>query len=268
MADMAFLVDTTKCTGCKACQVACKQWNNLPAEETGSFYDKEYTYPVRLSHITYNHVLFSGILKNEGRISWQMMHKKCYHCEIPNCKAVCPADAIKKNDSWVVIDQNRCIGCRECEKACIYGVPHVSENSYNKYGSDEIITRGKAYKCHACTITQRDVPACADACPGGALTYNYRITVVEHAKKRLKLVSNEYPNASIYGIEQFGGLHVITILKDRPQKFGLEKKPVPVKTGSYDKTKKLYNILSFFAPGFPSIKKYVYKFSKNILKNT
>lgn len=267
MADKAFLVDTTKCIGCKACQVACKQWNNLPADEINSFYKSEYTFPNQLSHSTYNHVVFSDFIRDEDKISWQMMHKKCNHCEIPNCMTVCPEEAISKNDCWVVIDQDKCIGCGECEKACIYDVPHVSDKDYNKSGSGGFIDKGKAYKCHACTITQRDVPACASVCPSGALIYDHRITIIEQAKKRLELVAKEYPNASIYGTEQFGGLHVITILKDSPEKFGLEKKPKPVKTGLNSKAKSLYNILSLLTPGMPFLKKYVYKFSKNITKN-
>ncbi|MBN2041758.1 MAG: 4Fe-4S dicluster domain-containing protein [Spirochaetes bacterium] len=268
MADKAFLVDTTKCIGCKACQVACKQWNNLPEEKSDSFFEKEYTYPDRLSHITYNHIVFSDIQKDsENKTFWQMMHKKCNHCEIPNCMAVCPADAVYKEDCWVLINESKCIGCGECEKACIYNVPQVSDRDYYKPGSDQFISRGKAYKCHACMLNKRDIPACADVCPTGALTYDHRITIIEKAKKRIKAVSVEFPEANIYGTDQFGGLHVITILKDKPYKFGLERRPKPVKSGLNNKTKALYGILAMFTPGIPFIRKFVYKFSKTISKN-
>ena len=81
MADKAFLVDTSKCQGCRACQVACKQWNGLPAEKTEFFAGPEYTNPGKLSAITWNHVIFFPIDRsNESRPIWTIMHKKCFHC--------------------------------------------------------------------------------------------------------------------------------------------------------------------------------------------
>ena len=226
--DLAFLVDTTKCIGCKSCQTACKQWNNLPSEDYSV--SENYTYPKELSAITFNHVIFSDIIHADtGKNDWQMMHKKCFHCEIPNCKTVCPAEAIYKSDYWVVIDQDKCIGCGECEKACIYKVPHVASRDYNEYGTDRFINRNKAYKCHACTIKQKDIPACVTACPVGAIIIDYRVKIAAIAKKRLKQIRSEFPDASIYGLNEFGGLHVITILKDSPDKFGLDTNPQPVK---------------------------------------
>ncbi|MFH0976486.1 MAG: 4Fe-4S dicluster domain-containing protein [Spirochaetota bacterium] len=265
MADKAFLVDTTKCTGCKACQAACKQWNNLPAEEKPSF-PKEYTCPESLSAITFNHVIIQKMeIPASDRIVFQMMHKKCFHCEVPNCRTVCPADAVYKNDYWVVIDREKCIGCRECEKACIYGVPHVADRDYNEYGTGRFINKNKAYKCHACTEKTRDVPACVSVCPSDALTFDYRLKIAANAKKRLKAVKNEFPNASIYGLEEFGGLHVITILKDSPDKFGLEKNPAPIKAKRAENRKEIYGVLSRFAFGLPSLKRAFYKLSKHLI---
>lgn len=265
MADKAFLVDTTKCMGCRACQVACKQWNNLPAEDTKFFEGTEYTNPKDLSAITYNHVLFSELDRsNEDKPVWQIMHKKCYHCETPNCLTVCPEKAISKKDGWVVIDQSKCIGCGACEENCIYGVPHVNEKDLRQYGTEKPIIKGRSYKCHACTVNEREIPACAYACPTGALTVGDRVSQLANAEKRLAQVKGEYPNASIYGKEQFGGLHVITILKDKPEKYGLDVNPVPVEARRAKNTNDLYAILSLFTFGMPSLKRTAYKISKNL----
>jgi formate dehydrogenase iron-sulfur subunit len=262
MADKAFLVDTTKCTGCKACQAACKQWNNLPVEETFSF-PQEYTNPKELSAITFNHVIISALENADpGKPALQMMHKKCFHCEIPNCLTVCPADAIYKNDYWVVIDREKCIGCGECVRACIYNVPHLTDKDYNEYATGGFINKNKAYKCHACTLKEREIPACVSVCPGNALTFDYRLKIVANAKRRLKAIVKDFPNASIYGFEEFGGMHVITILKDSPEKSGLPKNPRPIKAKNIKDGKEYYGLLSGFAFGVPALKRAIYKLSK------
>ena len=81
--------------------------------------------------------------------------------------------------------------------------------------------KDKSYKCHACTVNKREIPACVSTCTTGALSISFRIDVIQKAKKRLEDIKKEYPHSSIYGITQFGGLHVITLLKGPPEKFGL-----------------------------------------------
>ena len=212
MSGYAFLVDTTKCSGCRACQVACKQWNNLPAEKTEFFGGPEYTNPAALSAITLNHVVFFPVDRsNPEKPVWTIMHKKCYHCAEANCVAVCPQKAISKKDGWTIIDQSKCIGCGACMEACLYGVPSVLSDEVKTYGTNQPIEAGKSYKCHACLKNPREVPACANTCPTGALTYGRRDDLVKTAQERLKNVKGQYPNASIYGLKEFGGLNVITI---------------------------------------------------------
>ncbi|HDP80951.1 MAG TPA: 4Fe-4S dicluster domain-containing protein [Spirochaetes bacterium] len=265
MSDKAFLVDTTKCSGCRACQVACKQWNNLPGEKTEFFGGPELTNPKELSAITYNHVKFFEIDRsNPERPVWTIMHKKCYHCEEANCLRVCPQKAISKVDGWTVIDQSLCIGCGACVNECVYKVPHVNEESLEQYGLQKPIARYKSFKCHACTVNKRDVPACANACPTGALTVDYRLNVLKTAKARLKEVKKDYPNASIYGENEFGGLHVITILKDRPEKYGLPVNVKPIEITKAEAIKDTYRLLSMFTFGLPSLKRVAYRISRSL----
>ena len=262
MADKAFLVDTTKCIGCKACQTACKQWNNLPSDEKTDFM-QEYTTPAALSGVTFNHVIFSQLESTDiNRPVFQMMHKKCFHCETPNCLTVCPADAIYKKDYWVLIDQQNCIGCGECVRACIYGVPHLADRDYNEVGTGGFINKDKAYKCHACVLKEKEMPACVSVCPGDALTFDYRLKIVAAAKKRVKAIKKDFPNAYIYGLEEFGGLHVITILKDAPEKFGLERNPKPVSPKTALNRKEFYNLFSKFGFNMPVMKRAIFKISK------
>lgn len=252
MADKAFLVDTTKCSGCRACQVSCKQWNKLPAEKTEFFQGTELTNPKELSAITWNHVKFSELDRSNPVMPiWTIRHVKCYHCNKANCLTVCPQKAISKVDGWTVIDQDKCIGCGACVNECIYKVPHLSGKDF------------KSYKCHACTGL-RDVPACVFACPTGALTLDDRLKVNALADRRLKEIRKDFPRASIYGKDQFEGLHVITILKNRPEAYGLEVNPKPLEITKVEAVKDMYALLSLFTFGLPSMKRAAYRLSKSL----
>ncbi len=275
MSDKAFLVDTTKCSGCRSCQVACKQWNENPGEKTRFFSGTEYTNPAELSAITWNHVKFFPVdWTGAERPEWTIMHKKCYHCETANCIRVCPEKAISKVDGWVVIDQDRCIGCGACVNECVYHVPGVAEEDYSAHyvanpgvranAWYERIQKGKSHKCNACTKNRRDVPACAFACPTGALTVDYRTVVVKKAKERLEKVKKDYPRACIYGLEEFGGLGVITILKDRSEKYGLPLNPVPIDITKVEEINALYAIFSRFTFGIPSLKRTAYRMARSM----
>ena len=255
MSDMAFLVDTTKCIGCRACQVACKQWNSLPAEKAGLPEGVGYTNLSRLSSITFCHVKFFEVDRvNPEKPVWTMMHVKCYHCNQANCMAVCPERAISKVDGWTIIDQERCIGCHACEIECVYSVPHVNDFD------------NKAYKCYACH-SSRVLPACVKTCPTGTLTYDYRLKVLIKANERLKEIKSDYPNASIYGLEQFGGLHQITVLKDTPDKYGLPLHPESKEMADFEVINNIYSLLSLCSFGLPPLKRLAYTISKSFASN-
>ncbi|MBN2159167.1 MAG: 4Fe-4S dicluster domain-containing protein [Spirochaetes bacterium] len=266
MSGKAFLVDTTKCSGCRACQVSCKQWNNLPAEKTTFFAGPEYTNPAELSAITFNHVKFFPIDRSHpGKPLWTIMHKKCYHCEDANCIKVCPQEAISKVEGWTVIDQSKCIGCGACVNECVYKVPHVLDETMPKYGAEGSIQKDKSYKCHACMQNKRDVPLCAQHCPTGALTYGDRTALVKRARARLKEIAAEYPRASIYGLEQYGGLRVITVLKDSPEKYGLPLNPEPIDMHKAEAIRNTYHLISLFSFGLPSLKRVAYRISRSMV---
>lgn len=266
MSGKAFLVDTTKCSGCRGCQVACKQWNNLPAENTVFFAGPEYTNPGELSAITFNHVKFFNVdMSNPEKPVWTIMHKKCYHCETANCLRICPQKAIGKLEGWTVIDQSRCIGCGACADSCVYKVPHILDTDMSEYGTEQPLTKDKSYKCHACTVNKRDIPACANTCPTGALTIGERPDMVKKATKRLEVVKKIYPHASIYGINEFGGLGVITILKDSAEKYGLPLNPKSVDMTKIEDINNIYGLLKNFTMGLPSLKRAAYKISRGLV---
>jgi formate dehydrogenase iron-sulfur subunit len=269
MAEKAFLVDTSKCQGCRGCQVACKQWNGLPAEKTEFFAGPELTNPGKLSAKTWNHVIFFPIDRsNADRPIWTIMHKKCFHCEEANCLRVCPEKAIFKKDGWTVIDQDKCIGCGACVNACVYKVPELSEINHVNDAGQKILKRDKSHKCNACTLNVREIPACVSVCPSDALRFGYRQDLVKYAQARVKTLKAEgFPNACIYGLDQFKGLGVITVLRDKAEKYDLPLKPEAVDVTKIEATKDVYALLSSFTMGVPMLKRAAYKASKSLSKD-
>ncbi len=267
MPDRAFLVDTTRCIGCRSCQTACKQWNELPAEKTNFFPGYEYTDPSGLSALTWNYVDFRKVNRRSGNeFLWSIIHKKCNHCKDANCAAVCPTDAVENIDGWKIINRTKCIGCGKCTEACLYKVPRVSTESYYNSKGAVIIEKGKSYKCNACTAKGRTDPACVKNCPTGALTYNYRLVVLKEANLRSKKLRKRYPETSIYGIFEYGGLRVITLLKEKPERYGL---PVgdfarSIRSSKLNEIREVYLFLSMFTFGLPVLKRKALKIAERL----
>ncbi len=195
----AFLIDMTKCTGCRGCQVACKQWNQLEAEETEFFSGEGYQNPPAMSEYTFTRIKFRDFQKN-GQNEFAFYKEMCMHCADPACASVCPVGAFEKTEEGPVIYKaDRCIGCRFCMIACPFGVP--------KYEWSKGLPLVK--KCTGCYSRLKEglQPACATACPT-AISYGPREEMIKLAEQRLSRYPDRYIN-KVYGKEEAGGTTVI-----------------------------------------------------------
>ncbi len=210
------LMDLSKCTGCRGCQVACKQWNDLEAEKTHN--RGTYQNPPELSSATWKLVHFNEAEVNK-KVRWFFLPKQCLHCKDASCVSVCPTKAAHYAGEFVVIDQSLCIGCGYCGSACPFGVPHLEAPGAHK---------GSARKCTFCIdrVTNGLPPACAKTCPAGVYTFGERKDVVDTGKQRVEaLRSLGHTNALLYGEHELGGLHVMAVLTESPTYYGLPKSP-------------------------------------------
>ncbi len=217
--EKAILYDSSKCTACRGCQVACKSWNEHEAEETTS--QGSYENPEELSPETWVKMRFIETERN-GKFAWLFARRACMHCTDASCSIVCPTGAILKTDEgFVHIDQEWCIGCGNCVQACPFDVPHKDHHH-----------TGTAMKCTGCTSTglnRQDAgmaPACVTTCPTGALKFGNRDELIEEANQRVAdLKARGMSNANLYGKDELGGLHVMYILDDTVEAYGLPEDP-------------------------------------------
>lgn len=215
MANLTNLYDVSKCTACRGCQVACKDWNQLPAvitPFTGNYQTHEDT-----NADTYTIVRFMEYEDTNNGVHWNFLKYQCMHCFEPACMEVCPTKCISQTD-WgaVVKDYDKCIGCQYCSYACPFLIP-----KYRK--REDIVT-----KCTLCAdrVNEGLTPACARTCPTGALTFGKRNELLQIAEDRVKfLKANGFPRATIYGKLELGGLNKIYVLTDTPDKFNLPVNP-------------------------------------------
>jgi len=220
MANSICLIDTSKCMGCRGCQVACKQWNQLPAEETT--FTGSYENPPRFSADTWLKVAFREHDREDGNVDWYMAKLGCMHCTDAACMQACPAGAIYRSDEGTVnIDEVKCIGCNYCVTACPF---HV-------VGFDRLTN--KARKCTFChdRLVSGLEPSCAQACPTGAITFGDQKQLINRAVTRVDELKARGKNAQIYGIDEVDGTAMLYVLADNPEKYGLPADPqVPVQT--------------------------------------
>ena len=211
----AILVDTSKCIGCRGCQVACKQWHGLSAVATE--FRGSYENPPDLSARTWRKVRFIETVGEDGRLRWRFISDACKHCTDASCLAVCPTGALFRRP-WGAVDLNQqvCNGCRYCVSACPFGVVTFNENT------------GRVDKCIMCPdrVEAGLAPACVTTCPTGALAFGDREAVLARAKRRSAELHGRSKNGIwIYGETELSGLHAIYVLQDRPETYGLPEKP-------------------------------------------
>ncbi len=218
------LIDTTTCIGCKACEVACLEWNGYEFRETT--FDNTYQTMPDTAWNYWNLIRFNEHENEDGTLSWLMRKDQCMHCADPGCLEACPADGaiVQYANGIVDFNQENCIGCQYCVTGCPFDIPKF--NPATK----------KVFKCTLCSdrVGAGLEPACIKSCPTGCLHFGSKDDMLDLAKKRAKQVQDNtsYKNAGVYDPEGVGGTHVIYVLHDidHPERYGgLPKNPrVPV----------------------------------------
>ena len=210
-------IDTSTCIGCKACEVACQEWNDLPPIETHQF--GSYQTMPKLHADFWNLIRFFE-REVDGSTAWLMRKDNCLHCEDPGCLAACPAPgAIVQYENGIVdVNPDACIGCGYCETGCPFDVPKIHEKT------------AKMSKCTLCTdrVTVGLEPACVKACPTGCLHFGTKDDMVELGAQRIdQLKRAGFQSAALYDPPGVGGTGVVTVLAhgDHPEWYGLPRDP-------------------------------------------
>ena len=221
---MGFFTDTTVCIGCKACEVACKEWNQLPARGDGGAHLEmsglSYDNTLRLDGTTWRHVKFVEQFPEPYNGRWLMMSDVCKHCVQAPCLEVCPTGAIIRTEfDTVVIQSDTCNGCRDCIAACPFGVIDINHVS------------GTAQKCTLC-YDRTSVglePACSKACPTDSIQFGTIAELQQRAQRRVEqLQAQGETKAQLYGADRngpLGGLNAFFLLVDEPEAYGLPRDP-------------------------------------------
>jgi formate dehydrogenase iron-sulfur subunit len=214
-----FFTDTSVCIGCKACEVACKEWNQLPDKDLG-FLGDSLDNTGELNGSTWRHVKFIDNVPDEtmgegnGR-AFLIMSDVCKHCQHASCMDVCPTGSIIRTEfDTVYIQEEVCNGCRNCISACPYDVIAIDE--------DEKV----AQKCTLCYDRLQGglEPACAKACPTDSIQFGPLDELRETAKKReAQLHAQGIKEANLYGHDDtvYGGLNAFFLLMDKPETYRL-----------------------------------------------
>ncbi|MCD8339671.1 MAG: 4Fe-4S dicluster domain-containing protein [Burkholderiales bacterium] len=221
--DVALYFDSSKCTGCKGCQVACKQWNTLysPLGLNEQKFTGSYQAPLDLNGQTRLVMTFGeqeGTTKKSRPVEWAFGRKSCFHCSDPACVEICPSGCLQKQANGIVtVDAEKCIGCKYCQQACPFDVPKYDE-----------FNGGKVEKCTMCyeRLENGRLPACVQTCQPEALQFGPRDEMLDKAHKRVDWLKNRgYQKAAVYGEDELGGLHVIQVAKYGKEAHGLPENP-------------------------------------------
>ncbi|AOY77756.1 4Fe-4S dicluster domain-containing protein [Clostridium formicaceticum] len=221
---MAKLIDITKCTGCKGCQVACKNWNQLPAQVEK--YNGSYQSHKDTLGLTYTVVKFYEP-KTSGDPVWFFRKHQCMHCGEAICVQRCPHFALSYTQVGSIIrDYKKCMGCGTCIKVCEYNIPK----------RDYTLLKNKPRQCVYCydRVVNGLTPLCVKTCPSNALSYGPLKEILDKAKKRVSEIKGKYPAANVYGGEDLniGPNNVIYVLPEGADKYDLPQNPKPVMNGT------------------------------------
>ncbi|GAA3790766.1 4Fe-4S dicluster domain-containing protein [Sphaerisporangium flaviroseum] len=228
---MGFFTDTSVCIGCKACEVACKEWNQLPADGPFEFTGMSFDNTEQLSGSTWRHVAFIEQRKPVGKpaesgdqgagdLRWLMASDVCKHCTDAACLNVCPTGSLFRTEfGTVVVQEDVCNGCGYCVSACPYGVIDKREDD------------GRVFKCTLCYDRLVDdlTPACAKACPTESIQYGPLDELLHRATARVeRLHQDGVVDARLYGHDPADGVRgngAFFLLLDEPEVYGLPPAP-------------------------------------------
>ncbi|HOG17182.1 MAG TPA: formate dehydrogenase subunit beta [Syntrophales bacterium] len=202
MPEVAKLIDVSTCIGCKACQAACMEWNDVRDDvgTTGGVYDN----PPDLTAASWTVMRFSE-RRGGGGLEWLIRKDGCMHCQEPGCLKACPAPGaiVQYANGIVDFHEENCIGCGYCITGCPFDIPRLSEKD------------GKVYKCTLCSdrVAVGLEPACIKACPTGALQFGTKEQMREYAAERISdLKARGFAKAGLYDPAGVGGTHVMYVL--------------------------------------------------------
>ncbi len=212
------LIDVSKCIGCKACQVACMEWNDT-RDAIGSNHGV-YDNPSDLTENSWTVMRFAEVETDRG-LEWLIRKDGCMHCADPGCLKACPAPGaiVQYSNGIVDFHEENCIGCGYCITGCPFNIPRLSKRN------------SKVYKCTLCSdrIAVGLEPACVKTCPTGAIVFGTKDDMLHHAEERIAdLKSRGFTSAGIYNPQGVGGTHVMYVLHhaDKPELYrGLPKDP-------------------------------------------
>jgi formate dehydrogenase iron-sulfur subunit len=211
------LIDVSRCIGCKACQSACMEWNDLRAP--AGVFSNSYTNPPDLDDQTWCLMRFNEVAI-DGALRWLILKDGCLHCSDPGCLRACPAPgAIVQHDNGIVdFEEENCIGCGDCISGCPFNIPRLRKED------------SRVYKCTLCSdrVAVGLEPACIKACPTQALSFGAKEDLLAQARHRLEdLKERGFGHAAVYDPPGVSGTHVFFVLPhgDQPEAYGLPKNP-------------------------------------------
>jgi formate dehydrogenase beta subunit len=220
---LGILYDTTKCIGCRACQMACKRWNNLPGDTIKNEVlpaeannpSRVYDTPLGMTADTWTLIK----LNKTSETDWHFINYQCMHCTDAACVTVCPTGAMYKDPlGFTGYDKSKCIGCGYCTQFCPYGSPHLKTQSV-------LTGQAKAAKCTFCqdrVYSGIGGPFCATTCPTGALIWGNRADLLAQAKQRVATLHDQgLSSIRLYGETEAGGLPRLSIIFGDPAQYKL-----------------------------------------------